>query len=386
MSTASVNGLTATQVRLQVPAWGIWWADVDLASEAELSGRVTLSLADAELSGTIVSGGSHNGRSGWRITGGAGGWNQRIPEKAYRNDAGVNPSSVLSDAASEAGETLSGSPSAVLARHFVRPAGRASWALNHLAPQGWYMALDGTTVIGVRAGAAYTGDASLLRMDVKAGRAELATMSISELLPGVTLNGRPPVTDSQFDLDGQRLTATLYFAGSGLTRRLRAFASILDALDPMRVYRGVFEYRVATQDGNLFALQPVRVGTGLPMLDGVSARPGLPGARFDVTLGELVLVAFIDSDPSRPCIVGHDDPDAPGWSPTLLELGDTGGELVALSDKVDASFSAIHDVFSTGWTPVPNDGGAALKVAWAAAFTGPPPGFASVAAEKVKAK
>ena len=386
MSTASLEGLTVTRARVQIPAWGLWWADVDLASEADLSGSVSLVLADATLSGTVVSGGSHNGRSGWRIVGGAGGWHQAIPAKAYRNDAGVNPASVLGDAAAEVGETVSGSPSATLARHFVRPAGKASWVLNHLAPKAWYVSLDGTTIIRARAAYAYEGTGDLLRLDPKMGHAELAVTSVSDLLPGVTLAGSSPATDVQFDLDGQRLTAHVYFSGSGLTRRLRAFAAILDALDPMRRYRGVFEYRVATQTGNLFALQPVRVGTGLPMLDGVAARPGIPGARFDVTLGELVLAAFVDGDPSRPCIIGHDDPDAPGWSPTLLELGDTGGELVALSEKVDANFSAINDVFATDWTPVVNDGGAALKAAWLAAFTGPPPGFGSVAAEKVKAK
>ena len=37
-----------------------------------------------------------------------------------------------------------------------------------------------------------------------------------------------------------------------------------------------------------------------------------------------------------------------------------GADFVALAAKVDANFKEIKDMFS-GWTPVPNDGGAALK-------------------------
>ena len=58
-------------------------------------------------------------------------------------------------------------------------------------------------------------------------------------------------------------------------------------------------------------------------------------------------------------------------------------DFVALAAKVDAFISAFDNVMRTAWVPVPLDGGAALKVAYAAAFLTPPE---SVAAEKVKAE
>lgn len=58
-------------------------------------------------------------------------------------------------------------------------------------------------------------------------------------------------------------------------------------------------------------------------------------------------------------------------------------DFVALAAKVDAFISAFDNVMRTAWIPVPLDGGAALKVAYAAAFLTPPQ---SVAAEKVKAE
>lgn len=58
-------------------------------------------------------------------------------------------------------------------------------------------------------------------------------------------------------------------------------------------------------------------------------------------------------------------------------------DFVALAAKVDAFISAFDTLMRTTWIPVPLDGGAALKVAYAAAFLTPP---VSVAAEKVKAE
>lgn len=55
-----------------------------------------------------------------------------------------------------------------------------------------------------------------------------------------------------------------------------------------------------------------------------------------------------------------------------------GEDFVALSKKVDDNFKAIKDMFSA-WTPVPNDGGAALKTASASLV------FASTAAKDLKA-
>lgn len=60
----------------------------------------------------------------------------------------------------------------------------------------------------------------------------------------------------------------------------------------------------------------------------------------------------------------------------------SGSNPVAMADKVDQLWSTLYDMFSN-WTPAPNDGGAALKTAFTAAF--PPPGPASTASTNLKA-
>ena len=106
MSTASVNGFSATWARVNLPAWGVWYADVELAEPEALTGSVELTVADLVLTGTILSGGANEDRSRYRIAGGAGGWGEVIAAKSYTNDAGVKKSTLIRDAATDAGETM----------------------------------------------------------------------------------------------------------------------------------------------------------------------------------------------------------------------------------------------------------------------------------------
>jgi hypothetical protein len=63
-------------------------------------------------------------------------------------------------------------------------------------------------------------------------------------------------------------------------------------------------------------------------------------------------------------------------------VGD-GAEFVALATKVLTELTALKAAI-LGWTPVPNDGGAALKTALTLLFTGPPVWPGSVASEVLK--
>jgi hypothetical protein len=196
---------------------------------------------------------------------------------------------------------------------------------------------DGVTRFGLRASVVFDGDAPRVRVDPAIGVVELAASSLVGLLPGVVIDGRGPASDVEIELTPERLTARAYYAASPLTRRARALASIFDAVDPRRRYRGTFEFRVLSQSGDRFTLQPARAASGLPLLENVPVRPGVAGARADVQLGELVLVTFADADPSRPCVVAHDAPDAPGWMPLTIELGEAPTLGVArLTDTVQA--------------------------------------------------
>ncbi len=321
---------------MQVPAWGIWWADVSLAEAEVLTGAQTLTLAEVSCACTIVSGGAAHGTASYRVVGGAGGWSKLLPRKPYLNDAGLLASKVLADAAREAGETLAGVPTTRLGPHFARAEGLASAALHLLAPRAWYLGLDGVTRFGARLTVAYTGDGARTRVDTAGAIVEIATEQIAQLVPGVTVDGSAPATDVEYLLDAKRLTVRVY-AGARASRRLEAFARMLDALDPGRKYRGCYEFRVVTQAGERLNLQPVRASAGLPDLANVPVRPGVSGCRANVMLGELVMVAFADADPSRPFVFAHDSADSPGWMPLSLELGGPSALGVArVTDTVQA--------------------------------------------------
>ena len=320
MSTATINGTACTRVTVNLPSWGAWWADVETDGETSFSGRVALQLADLALSGSVVSGSARMGRGSWRIVGGAGGWSKNLPSKGYTNDAGIKLAKILNNAATECGETIENAPATVVGSAFARPAGAASTVLHLLVPLGWYVGEDGVTRIGKRVGSVVSDSVARGKVDPAAGSIELMADSIASILPGCTCDGMPAV-DVVHTLDGKRLRTVLYGSAFGaVSKRLLAWARLLDQLRPFDRYRGTWEYRVVSQSGDRLDLQPASSRFGLPDLRAVRTRPGVPGCKATHALGSLVLVAFVNCDPSRPCVVGFDDPESPGFAPDALEL------------------------------------------------------------------
>lgn len=328
MSLATLNTFSVAKLRLPVPAWGLWWADVDLAEPQALTGAAALVVAGQAMSGTIVSGGAVHGRAAYHVVGGAGGWGKALPAKPYQDDGGVRLRTVLGDAARELGETLADVPATLLGPHYARPAATGTELLNLLAPQNWYVDFAGVTHIGRRPATTYTGAAPRMRVDPIVPVIELAIDSLAGLLPGAQVDGSAPATDVEFNLTPKRLTASIYSTASGLPARLEAWADLLAALDPRARYRASYEFRVVTQSGERLNLQPVRIASGMPDLASVPVRLA-PGVKALHQLGSLVMVAFADADPSRPYVFAGDAADAPGWMPLELDLGGPGALGVA---------------------------------------------------------
>lgn len=320
MSTATLNGSVCTRVAVNLPSWGAWWADVETDGESAFTGAVVLQLADLTLHGAIVSGGVRLGRGSWRIVGGAGGWSRPLPSKGYVNEAGVKLSKILTDAATECGETIADVPAGTVGPAFSRLSGPASAVLQLLSPQSWYVGEDGVTRLGKRAGVAVPDAVTRGKVDAAAGSIELMADSIAALLPGCTCDGMTAV-DVVHTLDGKKLRTALYGSAFGtVSKRLLAWSRLLDQLRPLDRYRGAWEYRIVAQNGDRLDLQPASSRFGLPDLRAVKTRPGVPGCKATHALGSLVLVAFVNADPARPCVVGFDDPESPGFVPTALEL------------------------------------------------------------------
>jgi len=335
MSTATLAGRRATRARSALPAWGVWWGDAWLDEEAELSGRVVLAVADLKLSGTIMSGGpGPAGRSSFRVAAGAGSWGRTIPAKSYANDAGVKTSTVLADAATACGETIDPStlPNAEtkLGPSWVREEGPAARVLEQVVPAGWYVGEDGITRIGKRPAVALAAPATIGTVDRARRIVSVAAEQIATLVPGIVVAGIEAVDVMHEVAAVGGLRSTLWGSGvADTSRALTAFRRLLEQLEPDRRFRGIFEYRVVTQEGERVNLQPIRVSTGMPDLSRVTVRPGIPGAKATHALGSRVLVGFVDGTPARPVVVGYEDADGDGFVPTVLELDATAIQLGA---------------------------------------------------------
>lgn len=329
---ATINGAACTRLVGQLPIWGRGFFDVDTAEPVALErgARVAIVVADRTFSGAVLSGGAFDGAARYRVAMGAGGWGREIPAKAYANDAGIKLSTVLRDAATACGETMGTMPTTIMGPHFARDAGPAGELLELLASRSWYVDVAGVTHVGAWPTVTYAGDGVRTRVDHAAGVVDLAVDTIGDLLPGVVVDGHGPATDVEYDVDAKRAIVRVYY-GRDLSASLTAFARMLEALDPRAKYRAIYEYRVTSQQGERFNLQPLRASTGMPTLARVPTR-GHPGIKATVALGERVLVAFADGDPSRPNIIAHDAPDAPGWLPSLIQLGEGEDPFIRKSD------------------------------------------------------
>lgn len=332
VTAATLEGHRVTSARVNMPAWGCWYAEVDVDGEHTLTGRVSLTIADLTLIGTILSGGAAKGRSHYRIVAGGGGWGRSIPTKSYANDAQVKLSTVLTDAATAVVETLGTLPSTKVGPAFVRAAGPAVWVLEQCAGQAWYVDNDGTTQLGARTPGTLPAVMTHGPVDLARGTVTLASESIATILPGVTVDGLTAV-DVLHEISSEGLRSTIWGArGPGRSRIPDAIWAIVDQYDPDRRFRGTTEYRVVTLDGERLNLQPVRVSTGMPDLKRVPIRPGVPGCKAETALGARVLVGFADSDPGRPYVASFEDAEGEGFQPAELMLS---GEVLKLTGGAD---------------------------------------------------
>ena len=356
VSAATLAGHRVTSARATIPAWGCWYADATVDGEHALSGSVTLQIADLTLVGTVLSGGIGKGRSFYRIVAGAGGWGRTISSESYATDDGVKALSVVRDAAAAVGETFDASTLATTVRTgpaFARHEGPACHVLEILSPSRWYVGEDGITRIGRRPTTTLSTSVTHGPVDRARKTVTLAADSIAAILPGIVVDGMEAV-DVLHEISAESgLRSTIWGAqASGTSRRIAALRAIFDQLDPARKFRGFTEYRVGTQDGERFTLQPVRVSTGMPVLKRVPARPGVSGCKSTLALGSSVIVGFVDSDPSRPFIAQYEGAEGDGFAPSVTEVEVTSllkvngaSDFVALAQKVDTALSTIKASF-----------------------------------------
>lgn len=349
MSLCTLNGATVTRARVQLPAWGVPFFDVECASTDVLTGAATLVLDDVTFRGTILSGGAVDVRTRYRIAGGAGGWGKRVAAKAYANDLGVKSSKVIADAASECGETVGTLPSGTAGTDFVRAEGPASSVLNKLYPAGWYVDENGVTQVGARSSSTYKGGAPRTGGDASRGTIELAPASLVGLLPGVIVDGVTAV-DVEHVLEGGTLRTTIWGeqAGRDTDPIAAKLAQFVDLRTAALRYFAPYEYRVVLRHAERYDLQCVRRSTGMADLLSVRVRPGVSGMRARLKLGSLVVVQFVNGDPARPVVTGCDDYDSGGFIPDeiYVQAGSTGASPTEHATSAEATVLFVQTLLT----------------------------------------
>lgn len=405
--SGTLNDHAISRASIVLPRWGIWWADVQVITSDVLSGTVDLAVNGLTLKGTIASGAPYRDVGWYRIVGGANGWGTVIPASAWNNAAGVKLSTPLENAARLCGETMATiPPTTKIGPAWPRVDAEASYSLDLLVPESWYVDEQGVTQLGARAPSTFSLPYTLLR---SAPDLQLVTVSaddISTLIPGATLEGLE-ASSIRHELTPDGIRSHVWgLAPDGGDRLSDAFDGLVrGATRHTDGYRRC-EYKVArAADDGYLDLRPARPSLGYPDLANVPMRSGIPGGGGSPAIGSTVLVGFVDGDLTRPFALDYEGEAGASWLPSTaridaseaVELGESaalvalagGDQFVALANLVKLRFQeVVGPLINT--SPVPNDGGAAiqtqLKIELSAAgwnvITAEPP---NLAAQKVKA-
>lgn len=144
-----------------------------------------------------------------------------------------------------------------------------------------------------------------------------------------------------------------------------AIRLIVAELLPERAYLAPARYTVTSASAGKFSGYPVNAARGLPPASDWPIRGSIAGGHTGTKLkkGTIVLVAFVDGDPSAPIIVGIDDAQEP--------------DALALEAATKASVDAPQVILAGGVLGVARMGDAVVA--------GPFPGTIVSASVKVKA-
>lgn len=395
----TVAGIVATSFVLHVPPVGPWWADAVLDGNPRLEGRVDVVLSETlTLRGTVVgtSTSEFGSQVSTRIVAGAASWATLLPARGYHSDSGVSARTVAADAATAAGETLGdfrpGAPTVGI--DYVRASGQAATALEAaIMGAAWWVAYDGTTVVGRRSTSTpASGSYQLLEFDPVNRIAVIEANDLGAIVVGSVLAAeeRLPTAQTVRELrlevtaESSRIVAWCGDLDAERGRLARALEVVVRRILSERVY-GAVRYRVMRTSGDRAELQAI--SDGFPNIGPISYAPGIGGAHAELAEGAEVLVEFIEGDPSKPRITHFAGKDGTGWTPisltfdaqSLLTLGQNATQFVALAEDTKARLDALQNAHDThSHATAPNG-----PVSIPSVIVGP---LAPIAATKVKAE
>ena len=398
MTAPSVAGHGVVEARVYMPRLGAWVGEFYLDARDAVEGVVDVVLGDT----LTLRGYARPARSSvhldavfCRVVGGAGGLRNLAAPRDYKDVPLRLP---LVDLLVGAGEALAATSTAsLLARrlaHWAVAGQEVSTAIAALltgqADAAWRVLPSGEVWAGIETWPA--SDAELVLLDDQPIDASaLFGVDEPQLLPGTTIapeGTARQVGDVEHTIVNDTLRTRAWFVDAQRPRSHGGvFAALARAALPRAIYLGLYPGRVEAQPDERTV--DVRLDNGDlfgPGVSGASLRLGLPGASCTIAAGASVLVGWEEGDPSRPYAAqwpGDETVSALNLFASLVTLGgSSGAEFVALSNLVANNLNALKTALD-GWTPVANDGGAALKTILTTLFATWP---TSTAASQVKAK
>jgi hypothetical protein len=309
MSAITINGAAVTVASITISMFGAWSADVTLPAGSTISSPATIVAGDLSIVGTVVRQGAYSNSTLARVVGGAAGWRKVLPVRGYSHAAGVLLSSVVGDAASEVGETVTISTDRSLGGHYAREGGQKAERILHLLVDGqWWIDNTGRTRLDARDASPIVMPFTVVSWMPSKGVFEIATESLSSWTPGRTFTastvaGTQTISSVTIAASNEGKLRLTVLNTDGAVERLRTdMRAIARSEVPSINYAGVWEYTIAS--GTSSTVDVVPTDARMPSLTGVPMMPGLMGEVVTPTPGSKCRIAFVNMDPARPECIG----------------------------------------------------------------------------------
>jgi hypothetical protein len=187
---ATLNGIPIVSGKITIPLWNMWAGDIQLATDAPVTGAATLVLGNITLQGTVYRSDPFAGQTSALVIAGGGGWRKVLPAKQYTLAGGVMLSMLLKDAAAECGESVNVPTDTAVGTGWVRTLDKGSKLLHTLRElgwmPGWYIDVAGVTQIAQWPTTTVTSDFQVVDQRPDIGRVTIATEDYASWLPGCT--------------------------------------------------------------------------------------------------------------------------------------------------------------------------------------------------------
>lgn len=130
------------------------------------------------------------------------------------------------------------------------------------------------------------------------------------------------------------------------TKALRAFRALVKLFTAKFRYHAPVRYRVVQKVADRYQVQAVRKGKW-PDITYVDVMPGAAGYDASLALGSIVVVQFLEGDPTLPVITHFAGPGQEGFIPSSVAIAGNDEAVALVNSLVRVSFPPAMPVTGT---------------------------------------